>query len=290
MMSDTKQKVVFYHDDCVDGMTSAWVAWRHLKDEAWYIPVQHSPDPHVPWNVLDKDVYIVDFCFPVDVMRTIAVQARSLVVLDHHKTAQEAMRQFAWEMKDIDHVYIKFDMERSGAGLTARYFGEPDNWWVNYVEDRDLWRFKLDKSETINAFIQSVERSIDKYESTYASLDVEEAIVLGMGAQRYLDMYVREVTKHSRSVTFCGYDNVPMINAPFVGISEVVGHLARHALFAVGWSQKGNGDVVFSLRSRGEFDVSELAKRFGGGGHRGAAGFTVRAPDIDALFPALGGA
>jgi nanoRNase/pAp phosphatase (c-di-AMP/oligoRNAs hydrolase) len=43
----------------------------------------------------------------------------------------------------------------------------------------------------------------------------------------------------------------------------------------VGWFQNAEGKYVYSLRSRHGFDVSELAKKFGGGGHAGAAGFTV---------------
>jgi nanoRNase/pAp phosphatase (c-di-AMP/oligoRNAs hydrolase) len=31
---------------------------------------------------------------------------------------------------------------------------------------------------------------------------------------------------------------------------------------------------AYSLRSIGDFDVSELAKRYGGGGHKNSAGFT----------------
>jgi len=37
---------------------------------------------------------------------------------------------------------------------------------------------------------------------------------------------------------------------------------------------------VFSLRSRGEVDVANIAKRYGGGGHAGAAGFTMPKPPV----------
>ena len=36
---------------------------------------------------------------------------------------------------------------------------------------------------------------------------------------------------------------------------------------------RGHGVFNYSLRSKGDFDVSELAKRHGGGGHKNAAGF-----------------
>jgi nanoRNase/pAp phosphatase (c-di-AMP/oligoRNAs hydrolase) len=32
---------------------------------------------------------------------------------------------------------------------------------------------------------------------------------------------------------------------------------------------------VFSLRSIGDFDVSEIAKQYGGGGHKNASGFRL---------------
>ena len=39
--------------------------------------------------------------------------------------------------------------------------------------------------------------------------------------------------------------------------------------------QLENGNFKVSLRSRGEVDVERIARRFGGGGHKNAAGFTV---------------
>lgn len=56
----------------------------------------------------------------------------------------------------------------------------------------------------------------------------------------------------------------------------------------------GNGQCKLSLRSRGDVDVEKIARGWGGGGHRNAAGCTVSgSPDslrttvVDALFAAL---
>ena len=44
--------------------------------------------------------------------------------------------------------------------------------------------------------------------------------------------------------------------------------------FGIVWSEKA--DVkAFSLRSNGKFDVSKLAQKYGGGGHKAAAGFAI---------------
>lgn len=92
------------------------------------------------------------------------------------------------------------------------------------------------------------------------------------GSERRDAVDVREVAKNTRRVFFENW-NVPIVNAPQVDISELLDHLARNDTFAMGWWQRGDGEFQYSLRSRGDFDVSELAKKYGGGGHKNAAGF-----------------
>jgi phosphoesterase RecJ-like protein len=41
-----------------------------------------------------------------------------------------------------------------------------------------------------------------------------------------------------------------------------------------------DGDIKVSFRSKGHYDVGQLAARFSGGGHRNAAGCTLRGMDI----------
>ena len=57
----------------------------------------------------------------------------------------------------------------------------------------------------------------------------------------------------------------------------------RAALMAI----EREGSTRFSLRSRGEPDVAALAARFGGGGHRCAAGATVNLPIQEAIAAML---
>ena len=50
---------------------------------------------------------------------------------------------------------------------------------------------------------------------------------------------------------------------------------------AVIWFKAGNKKRA-SLRSNGEIDVSKIAEKYGGGGHKCAAGFAIESGD---LFP-----
>jgi oligoribonuclease NrnB/cAMP/cGMP phosphodiesterase (DHH superfamily) len=176
-------------------------------------------------------------------------------------------------------------MNRSGAGLTWDYYfsdtGRPP--LVSYVEDRDLWRHKLPDSEVINAYIATLPFTFEAWEQASqlmlsdqeAGVSLSQAKQWGQMAQQKTLQYVREVTKNTRSVNFEGLA-VPCVNAPQVDISELLDGVCKQfpdAPFVVGWWQRGDGIFQYSLRSRGDFDVSEVAKKHGGGGHKSAAGF-----------------
>jgi hypothetical protein len=264
--------LVLYHASCPDGFTAAWAAWRKFGDAAEYLPVQYGPG-QVPPDVTGRDVLILDFSYPRALLLEMYAKAKSLRVLDHHVSAQK-------DLAGLD--FCVFDMERSGAGLAwdelhdrEQLASRPD--LVDYVEDRDLWRFKLPDSRAINAYIGSFEFSFEKWtELADEFIDSERIVGIGEALLRGVDRYVASMAKQARLVTLAGYV-VPCVNAPYLNTSELVGHLAEQVpeAFAVGWFQRGDGLYQYSLRSQGSFDVSELAKQFGGGGHRNAAGFTV---------------
>ena len=65
-------------------------------------------------------------------------------------------------------------------------------------------------------------------------------------------------------------------------ISEL-GHVlaTQSGTYALIWYVSQDNKVKCSLRSNGDYDVSAIAKAFGGGGHKNAAGFET---DIDTLM------
>jgi uncharacterized protein len=283
-----KKPLILYHADCSDGFCAAWVAWRIYKDVAEYYPASYGTEP--PWELIDgNDVIILDFCYSYEAMKQISARAWRLVVLDHHKTAAEDMKRLVQEGYP-EHILFTFDMERSGAGLARDFYyrnellyinqdtrGMVDSWLVDYTQDRDLWRFALPHSKQISTYIGTLPFDFEAYENVHTNVTVEEAMVLGTGAQRYLQMFAEKTAKQAFTVDFMGYANIPLVNVTRIGVSEVVGLLAErpNTPFAVGWSQRGDGKIEVSLRSRGNFDVSALAKLMRGGGHVNAAGFVV---------------
>lgn len=270
-MTKGDKTLIIYHGDCIDGFTAAWVANRMFGDSPVFYPAKYGEDAPLDEIGSETNVFILDFSYERDVLIEIEKRSFKTMVIDHHKTAEA-------NLQGLD--FCKFDMSRSGAGMTwdilnASSDGTLRNkrpWLVNYVEDRDLWRFDLPESKAVNAYIGATVQTFVSWERL-ANEKLRDIKQKGTAILRYIDQYVAEITNSlTRWVEFEGHE-IPVVNAPFKGISEVVGELARKAPFAMGWWQESSGRFQYSLRSRGDFDVSEIARKYGGGGHKNAAGF-----------------
>jgi len=260
---------------CYDGFGAAFAAYKKLGDTAEYVPVAYGQAP--PAMQSGSLVYIVDFSYSREVLLDLAETHHKVTVLDHHKTAQEAL-------KDLEHpnLDITFDMERSGAALTWDHF-HPDAevpWLIKFIEDRDLWRFKLPGSLEMHTILQSYHFDFEDWESIYQSLEMiegrESMIQEGRAVVRFRDMQVEHTCEQAVLKTVCGHA-VPVCNA--TGMWSEVGHklleLFPQNPFAVSYFIRADGIVQLSIRSRKDFDCSPIAKQFGGGGHAQASGAEI---------------
>src|SRR5690606_3419278 len=120
--------LVLYHANCWDGFCAAWI----VKNARGFVdarPVHYGSQPP---DVTNRDVYILDFSYPVDVMKDLITQARSLVWIDHHSSAQPVRDMLAQER---GAVWWMFDTTRSAAMLTWSLLGlQKRNWLVEYTE------------------------------------------------------------------------------------------------------------------------------------------------------------
>jgi oligoribonuclease NrnB/cAMP/cGMP phosphodiesterase (DHH superfamily) len=260
---------VLYHGNCTDGFGAAWAAWRRFGNEAEYIPVSYGlPVPAMdPWS----EVYILDFSYPRETLLELS-QTHALVhVEDHHKTAQEALAGL-----DFCH----FDMNRSGAVLAWKYFFRiaPVPQLLKYIEDRDLWRFDLTDSREISAWLSSFPFDFELWTRLVERVELGDISSIEEGAAilRAKNQAVENMARHSRKMRL-GDHVVPVANATvyFSEVGERLCELYPDAPFAAYFLLRADHMVQWGLRSRNGFDVSEVAKLYGGGGHPGAAGFVT---------------
>lgn len=253
--------LIITHGNCRDGFCAAWVCYRKYPTADFIHANYGEPTP----NVKGRDVVMVDFSYPRPILEQMYFDANSMIVLDHHLTAREALKELP---------YCQFDMNRSGAGMAWDHFfpGQERPWLVNYVEDRDLWRHALPNGPAVNAYISTLKYDFETWYKA-SRLDINEVAKMGCVVEDKIRQYITEASKLAKVVSVEGFEGIPVINCLPPDNSELIGFLANGPLFAVGWFQRKDGKFVYSLRSKGHFDVSAFAKQFGGGGHKNSAGF-----------------
>ncbi len=250
--------VVLYHAECMDGFGAAWALWKRFP-QSRFVPVKHGfPQP----DGLDQQhVVMVDFSYPRDAILALADRAASLQILDHHITAESALA-------DLPFAY--FDMDRSGAVLAWEWaHPQPVPWLLQYIQDKDLWHWKLPHSRKISAALASYPFDF----SIWEDLKFDTLKIEGAGILRSENNLVDKLVQDAVLVSIAGH-SVPAVHSPVLA-SQIGERLAAQHPFGVIWHQK-DGRRYFSLRSKsGGISVSNIAAKFGGGGHTHAAGFSI---------------
>lgn len=263
--------ICIYHGSCDDGFAAAWVVRKALAtiDVEFYQGVYGQDPP----DVSGRNVIMVDFSYKRQVLEAMISKADNFLVLDHHKTAQEDLAGLDGCRRGVE---IEFDMARSGAMMAWEWFypHETAPAFIKYIQDRDLWLKKLPDGDEFTIALRSYEQDFAIWDRLVHA-GIGPMIAEGRSIQRYYRLRVEEL-KANAYIAMFGEDEVWVANAPYFAASEVAGELAERGLtFGACYFEAGEGRWQYSLRSRGDFDVSAVAKRFGGGGHKNAAGFTV---------------
>lgn len=274
-----RKPLIIYHFPCLDGFTAAWVAWKEFGDDADYVPAGYADNPVIP-DVDNRIVYILDYSYVEKDMRVIAERAEKVIVLDHHLSAEKELAPLLEE----GIIEGEFDMDRSGAGMAWDWFhlGDPRPEFVNYVEDRDLWRKSLPHCEEINIAMFSYDYTFENWE-TFMEHDIQMLRDEGIAIWRKHIKDVNELTEQAMYFTIGGHENIPVVNCNYMFGSDLAGLMCKGLPFAGYFMMNASGEYVFGLRSEAgspiEVDVSEIAKSYGGGGHKNASGFRVRSLD-----------
>ncbi|MCF7843687.1 hypothetical protein K9M47_02185 [Candidatus Gracilibacteria bacterium] len=268
---ELKNIVVMYHAHCPDGMAAAWTAWKKFGYDASYIPISNRNTP--PDDLVNRDIYILDFCFPSEILKSLHVTNNKVIVLDHHISSQ------------LDAVSIPggiFDQTKSGAGMTWDYFfpGEKRPKLLNYIEIGDLNPRNLPPGEFLSQRIIATPFTIDAYDKIINRYEKDqfgveyEGEVIGLYVNHLFEIAVEDYDL----VLFEGY-TIPAINIalPLTTKSQLLALLIdRVPPMAMSYRYQ-NGYWKVSIRGNGSVDCALLASKYGGGGHKNSAGFIVKA-------------
>ncbi len=296
-----KPDICIYHGNCDDGFGAAWAIWTRWGNEVAYVPgVYGKPLP----DVAGKNVLFVDFSAKRAEIDEMAQVAKSILIIDHHKTAEADLEPFKINLcgsarlcpedmagmfrgsAKIDRppVFAWFDMSQSGAVMAWDFargieHNDPPPNMLALIQDRDLWRFAFgDRTKQFSAALRTYPMTFEKWDWIAGNADklVEEGAGIlrshNANIQKFMaDAYMDKIDGHL----------VPVVNVPYHYASDMAHALLTRfpgSPFTACWFRRGDGMIQYSLRSEdSRLDVSEIAKKFGGGGHRNAAGYQVPA-------------
>lgn len=273
-MEELKKIVVIYHDQCRDGFGAAYAAWKKFGDSASYIP-RKTQDP-VPEGLEGKELYIVDYSYKKPDLEVLKERNKSVVVIDHHETAKEAVESFKENV---------FDMEHSGAVLAWQYFHPREEVpkLLLYVEDHDLWKFQMEHNREFGAALGEYDQDFETWDRLNENLadrdHFTKFISMGTTLARFEDKLVQKLIAFREKVLFEGHE----IYA--VNCARIYRSIVAHELSTLNGKEGGiemaivyyryDGKVHCSLRSNGDVDVRTMAEKYGGGGHQNAASIRV---------------
>ncbi len=267
--------LIIYHADCLDGFGAAYAAWTKYGDNADYIAAHYGDNTP---DVANREVFILDFSYPSGILLDLSYKAKKITILDHHKTAQSDIELLLKQ----GIIFGEFDMHRSGAVMAWNFFkpGEQTPYFLICVQDRDLWLFNNETTKEITAALMTVPRTFDAWHSLNNESNLQNLFDRGVGIVDYQQSCIDAVVKSDKinHEIIAGY-KVPCINCTHL-ISEIGNELAKGNPFAALYFDTSDARI-FSLRSADDgIDVSEIAKRYGGGGHYHAAGFKIKKPEF----------
>lgn len=290
--------IVAFHARCPDGYgaASAFVNMEKKYSKVHYMPVQYGQTNEKFWALLSElegkcDVALVDFSFGIEEMNRISASAIRFLWIDHHETAQDILGE--WMKSPPTNTHIVFDMTHSGAWLTWNHFNKKIPDIINYVEDRDLWKWNLEHSKEVNASL-FFEMEGFSYSETSQFKDAASIVhamansnVIGKNkinrhviAGKILTENTRRMAEHTFKHVFIL--KVGELEFPASFSTESASGMANYIVKALNRPaciiipESDGKKWILSFRSMNGLEaVKPVAASLGGGGHPNAAGCSV---------------
>lgn len=266
-----KEATIYYHDD-MDGICSAAII-RKIYPEAKCIKSNYGNEvPEIKdEDIKNKIVFVVDYSFEPEIMEKLKNESRIFCWIDHHKSAMERNPEL-WNSDEIDGLR---SLDKSGCELTWEWFEPHEDapQIVKLIGDYDMWRFNHPETK---AFGEIASLEIESPEDMVGMFDGGVPIETLEGGELLLKAQLKRVKKAFKDgfdIMFHGYKTRRMNTN---NDQSNVGNYACKQGYDIGmiWYVKGE-NIIIGLRSIGDIDVSILAKKYNGGGHKNAAGFEV---------------
>jgi oligoribonuclease NrnB/cAMP/cGMP phosphodiesterase (DHH superfamily) len=266
------KKIIILYDgsNCSDGFGGAWAAWKKFSNRAQYIGVLYENPP--PKGLKNKEIYMIDFTYPAATIKKLIKENKRVTTIDHHISAEKAAK--------LTQNY-SFSLNHSGCVLAWKYFHphKPVPILLKYIEDIDLWKFQFPHTKEIFEYHNLFNFDFKTWDKIATDLEnpkiKNEYVKKGGIILKYQNKLIEQLVKNNAElVRFEGYKTFA-VNSPL--FNSQLGHILVKKLPPIGiiWKKRADSSIYVSLRSNGKADVAKIAEKFGGGGHKAAAAFSL---------------
>lgn len=281
--------ILFYHKSCVDGSACNWIYnKKYPKGDAYGVLAGVTDFKN--HNLIDKNIIFADVCPGNETtLNEILNVASSVTIIDHHETSHEMLNNFKH-----DKLTVIYDNDKCGCILLWEYFFKEDMpWFLEYIDDRDRWIFKLENSKYISTGMYELGLffSISGFEILLKK-SPNEFIEIGKQIMNKNDRQIEYMMESALEKKFIDKQNKHW-NVWFVSCniyhlrSELGNKLCQKKLssdelpdFVVMWRKDKYSDNIFMSCRSINVSVGDITKYFNcGGGHKNAAGFTLESYD-----------
>lgn len=276
---------IFYHSSDLDGHCSGAIV-KYKYPEAELFPINYNQK--FPWEQLDEKndtIIMVDFSLQpfTEMVKLYQIFKDRLILIDHHistindlnnnnlndkikgiRKVNEAACELTWqyffperEIPEVVKLLGRYDVwDHSNSDVLPFQYGIRLN--VTYPKNQDLWKAYFEVSDNVDIIQKTIEKG-----------------------KIILEYQKQENEKYAKSCAF---------EIKFEGYRAICANklMANSQLFDSVWdSDRHDLMIQFGIRKNGiwtmsfytkkdNIDCSEIAKKFGGGGHAQAAGASFK--------------
>lgn len=267
---------VFHHND-LDGRCSAYLVYENegKNNNAEFFEINYNKKFPFEKIVPGERIVIVDFSINPDEMRQLLSITKDIVWIDHHKTAIEKYSDFGFEIKGLR------DSGYCGAMLTHKYYhgDSPAPQYVVLTNDHDLWKFEYgDITRAFQIFMDCFYYKdwISGFWRAEHPDRLQEIINSGSLLLSYKKAQDKISAKaNSFVVNFEGLRFLAINQGGNSSILEAEFNPDNHDAFML-FSMGKDKQFKVSLFTEKEIDLSQIALKYGGGGHKKACGFYIK--------------
>ena len=302
----TYYNYIIYHKKCPDGFTGFYILYttKLIHHNAIILPDMPSAK-HIPQNITDKDIIIIDVAYKYEILRDIIIKAKSVLFIDHHITIRDDVLKLETEFK---HKFKSiYDDKKSGATLTWDYFFPKIKhpYFIDLIEDNDIgkWNMKNIKDFmtgfTVEYDLRLTKDNLYKFKELFKKSSKKNSIInkIIQKGQTYNEYKNYLIDENSTRVSFVYFPSQRIYNeysnyfkkpgqykvAIYAGsacpnASDVAKKVFENNKcdFFISWIYNFDRyEYVLTLRSE-NVDVGNIAKLFNGGGHTYAAAMSFK--------------